>query len=60
MGVKNATERLRCQCDFWLSVDFAFDAEVGADAAVGGIFESEGGFIGWRAVAAQSGCGASE
>jgi hypothetical protein len=40
--------------------DFAFDAEVGADAAVGGVFEVEGRFVGWRAVAAQSGCGASE
>jgi hypothetical protein len=40
--------------------EFAFDAEVGADAAVGGVFESDGGFVGWRAVAAQCGCGASE
>jgi len=60
MGVKNATERLRCQCDFWLSVDFAFDAEVGADAAVGGVFEVDGGVVGWHAMAAQCGCGASE
>ena len=60
MGGKVATERLRCQCDFWLSLDFAFDAEVGADAAVGGIFELEGGFVGWHAVAAQCWCGASE
>ena len=41
-------------------MDFAFGAEVGADAAVGGVFESEGRFVGWRAVAAQCGCGASE
>jgi len=41
-------------------LDFAFDAEVGADAAIGGVFESEGGFVGWHAVAAQCGCGASE
>jgi hypothetical protein len=41
-------------------LDFAFDAEVGADAAVGGIFELEGGFVGWHAVAAQCWCGASE
>ena len=41
-------------------MDFAFDAEVGADAAVGGVFESEGRFVGWHPVAAQSGCGASE
>jgi hypothetical protein len=24
MGVKVATERLRCQCDFWLLGEFAF------------------------------------
>ena len=41
-------------------MDFAFGAEVGADAAVGGVFESEGRFVGWHAVAAQCGCGASE
>ena len=41
-------------------MDFAFDAQVGADAAVGGVFESEGGFVGWRTVAAQCWCGASE
>ena len=41
-------------------MDFAFDAEVGADAAVGGVFESGGGFVGWCTVAAQSGCWASE
>jgi hypothetical protein len=57
---KLATESLRCQCDFWLSWDFAFNAEVGADAAVGGVFESEGGFVGWRTVAAYCGRGASE
>lgn len=60
MRGKVATERLRCQCDFWLLLDFAFDAEVGADAAVGGVVEVEGGFVGWHAVAAQCGCGASE
>ena len=41
-------------------MDFAFDAEVGADAAVGGVFESEGGFVGWCTVAAYCGRGASE
>ena len=41
-------------------MDFAFDAEVGADAAVGGVFESEGGFVRWCTVAAQCGCGSSE
>ena len=41
-------------------MDFAFDVEVGADAAVGGVFEVDGGFVGWHAVAAYSGCGASE
>ncbi len=41
-------------------MDFAFDAEVGSDAAVGGVFESEGGFVGWRTVAAYCGRGASE
>ncbi len=41
-------------------MDFALDSQVGADAAVGGVFELESGFVGWHAVAAQSWCGASQ